>query len=289
MDIAANGYSNSEEDLILNNEKNCTKDCDRSTKTSYKHELAHWAVKHNVSQTAVSALLQLNRKYMYNHSDDLPKDARTLLKTTRKTTTVPVAGGHYYHIGIAHAISNVLQNSCNLTCGLELLLQLNIDGIPIYKSSSSSLWPILGRLVNNGLNNNVFAIGAFYGGAKPLSIHEFLAAFIDEYLQLRKDGMMIYGYNVTLKIHTVMCDAPARAQVKCVTQFSGYYGCDKCTISGQYRHGSVKFVEMKTPPGELVDGVTLREDHTFHSCVGHPGHHRGRSPFLQTEVGKLKF
>ena len=31
-----------------------------------------------------------------------------------------------------------------------------------------------------------------------------------------------------------MCDAPAKAFVKCVEQYSGYFGCDKCEQRGQY-------------------------------------------------------
>jgi len=40
-------------------------------------------------------------------------------------------------------------------------LDLNIDGLPISKSSKSQLWPILGRI--SGLS---FAIGVYHGYQK---------------------------------------------------------------------------------------------------------------------------
>lgn len=273
---------NSTPNIKLNENSQSTK---KSNDISYKQELARWAVDHNISQRALSSLLQINRKH--NFGEDLPLDARTLLKTPRETLTVPVDGGAYYHIGVLKAIRQLLRNCDKVVNGMELQLQLNMDGIPVYSSTSSSLWPILGRIVNMDLNDSVFAIGAFYGASKPGSVDEYLSPFIDEYLHLKTDGMTVNGHEVTLKIHTIMCDAPARAQVKCVTQFSGYFGCDKCTLSGDYKHGSVKFVEPKPDPDIAPSAVVARENHIFHTYVGHAGHHRGRSPFLRTEVGEL--
>jgi hypothetical protein len=48
--------------------------------------------------------------------------------------------GHYYHFGIASGVET-FANSENLPA--ELKLQFNLDGLPLFKSSSLELWPIL--------------------------------------------------------------------------------------------------------------------------------------------------
>lgn len=49
---------------------------------------------------------------------------------------------------------------------IEILI--NIDGIPISKSSGDQFWPILGK-IGNGRNQKVFTIGLYCGIAKPES------------------------------------------------------------------------------------------------------------------------
>ncbi len=52
-----------------------------------------------------------------------------------------------------------------------------------------------------------------------------------------------------------MCDAPERALVKKIKQYSGYYGCDKCTQKGAWVVWRVTYPE--------VDKLTLRSNDTF--------------------------
>ena len=59
-----------------------------------------------------------------------------------------VAGGEYYHFGILAGIMSQLQSQqCN-TVQQCILLQTNIDGLPLFKSSNLQFWPIL-RMVDN--------------------------------------------------------------------------------------------------------------------------------------------
>lgn len=47
------------------------------------------------------------------------------------------------------------------------------------------------------------------------------------------NGIEVGGKTLRIKLHYVICDTPARAFLKCVKLYSGYYGCDKCTQSGR--------------------------------------------------------
>ena len=60
-----------------------------------------------------------------------------------------------------------------------LQLQVNVDGLPIYKSTNSQLWPILGMVVNV-CDKVPFVIGLSGGQTKPSSISEYLCAFVDK-------------------------------------------------------------------------------------------------------------
>lgn len=56
-------------------------------------------------------------------------------------------------------------------------LQINIDGLPISRSSSGQFWPILAKI--NTQNSKPFVIGTYYGHKKPDN-YVFLKEFIDE-------------------------------------------------------------------------------------------------------------
>lgn len=84
--------------------------------------------------------------------ENLPKDSRTLLSTPRKCEYKSVSPGKYFHFGIEQSIQEIVQQSPQaqrsfLASNLhQLSLQINIDGIPLNKSSTSQFWPILGLL-----------------------------------------------------------------------------------------------------------------------------------------------
>ncbi|KAI8117098.1 hypothetical protein CVS40_10964 [Lucilia cuprina] len=61
----------------------------------------------------------------------------------------------------------------------EIVLDIGIDGLPLFKSSSVGLWPILARIVNMPMIN-VFLIGSYVGIQKPHDINLFLHDFVTE-------------------------------------------------------------------------------------------------------------
>ena len=51
---------------------------------------------------------------------------------------------------------------------------------------------------------------------------------------LLSEGIILDGVNHQVIADCFVCDAPARAYLKNVKSFSGYFGCDKCCIEGDY-------------------------------------------------------
>lgn len=93
-------------------------------------------------------------------------------------------------------------------------LMINIDGMPLFKSSSGELWPILGSVMNvPNLVNKVFPIGVYYGVNKPLSNLEFLKDFVAEILDLIQNGIVLKGKSLSVILNCLSCDAPAKAFV----------------------------------------------------------------------------
>lgn len=45
--------------------------------------------------------------------------------------------------------------------------------------------------------------------------------------------------SLNVKIKGLIADAPARAFLKQIKSFSGYFGCEKCIEEGEYLSGSV--------------------------------------------------
>nr|XP_047137435.1 uncharacterized protein LOC124813939 [Hydra vulgaris] len=146
-----------------------------------------------------------------------------------------------------------------------LEVQFNTDGLPFFKSSRTSLWPILGMLKKNVIKT-VFAIGVFCGQEKPSSAVEFFEDFVKETLSLLHNGLLINGKHFTLNIHSFVCDTPARAFVKGIKYHSGYNSCEKCVQVGDYV-GKVIFPQLN---------ACLRTDISFNE-MSDEDHHK--SPY----------
>ena len=68
----------------------------------------------------------------------LPKDPRTLLGSVSRDSfdVKTVSGGSYYYFGLGQNISKLLEdNACDINASENISLQLNIDGVPLFKST----------------------------------------------------------------------------------------------------------------------------------------------------------
>lgn len=219
---------------------------------STQHLLASWATRNCISRAALNELLAI----LSSHNLSLPKDARTLLKTPTSVATVSKCGGEFVYLGIYNGIIRTLENNVNITC-VELMV--NVDGLPLFKSSGTQLWPILGKFHTF----KPFIIALFCGKGKPDSVDLFLEEFLNEYEDLSHNGFIFQDkhYQVVLKLFC--CDAPARQFLKCIKGHTGYYSCERCLVRGSYEN-CVVFCEEEC---ELrSDGVFERfgyQDHQF--------------------------
>ena len=243
---------------------------DKCSGKTLKEDMLAWYLKYNVKQDALTGLLHILREHGV---DGLPLDARTLVGTPQNIELQQIAGGEYYYFGIEATLRHVLRGHI-LSDGQVLQLQINMDGLPVYKSIKSDLWPILGLLFHDGnkIINKPFCLGLFYGPSKPTSAKEYLRQFVEEFNFLHEHGIKMNGMTVRLQFHSAICDCPARAFAKSIVPFNSYYGCDQCETKGQYS----KTGRRMTFPN--ID-ATARTDKSFKRQTNEQ-HHKETSIFV---------
>ncbi|XP_070182273.1 uncharacterized protein [Littorina saxatilis] len=242
-------------------------------------ELAAWSSKWKVKANAFTALLTLLNVYFPR----LPKDSRTVMKTPRSLDVKEIGGGSYFHFGIVAMLTNIVPAFSHLVLrGTRLLIQVNIDGLPLFKSSGIQLWPILGR-VCQPFQSEPFVIGLFCGKQKPTILGEYLDDFVSEMGQLQRGPIDVgLGDPVNdVNIACFICDAPARAFIKQVKGHSGYYGCEKCKQKGSWE-GRVVFTctSIDAPKRE-------NEDFRVRAELRDTNHQIGVSPLLRLSLGMV--
>lgn len=192
--------------------------------------LAEWAVTSQIPCTALKSLLKILRKFHPN----LPKDDRTLIPSSTVQEIKTISGGSYCHLGLASGLHSELDVNSQLRCADTLALQSNVDGIPLFKSSSGQMWPILCLILGMGSLSKPFVVGVFFGNQKPINPDEYLADFIAEVGDLLENGLHHNGRKHHIAISAFVCDAPARSFLKRVKQHNGYNSCEKCIQPGVY-------------------------------------------------------
>ena len=162
-----------------------------------------------------------------------------------------------------------------------LKIQLNVDGLLLFRSSSTSFWSALCFLQEFNIKKPVL-VGLFCGETKPSNLSEYFRDLVKDLTNcanwvLFREKMFIF------KVSNIICDAPARAFVKAVKGYNAYHGCDKCTQTGEYIANRMTFPELH---------AVLRSDDSF-ICMQDDDHHQRdkgtyiRSPFLDAEIGMV--
>lgn len=245
----------------------CSGTGDTNNESDLRSSITDWALRFGVSLVALSALLTILRI----HFPSLPKDGRSLLKTKTEYTVEMIAGGSFHYIGIRNAFKNTFKKFSVFPDGHIFNMQLNFDGLPLFKSSSVQLWPILGMF--KGLSKKPVVIGVFCGTSKPNILSDYLRHLVSELQRLSK-GFMFCGKTYFVKVTSVICDAPARAFIKGIKSHTGYYGCDKCQQKGSYVKHRMTFPE---------NNASCRTDDAFRQELDEE-HHLAHCPLLETDI-----
>uniref|UniRef100_A0A1Y1LQ64 DUF4218 domain-containing protein n=1 Tax=Photinus pyralis TaxID=7054 RepID=A0A1Y1LQ64_PHOPY len=218
---------------------------DHST-NSIKEDLIQWTLEYNIPQNALTALLKVVNK---NFKCNLPNDARTLLQTPRNSIISKLDNGQYIHFGLENALKGIVKDIGNLQC-IELLI--NVDGLPLSRSSTACLWPIL---CSDNVTKKVSIVGLFHGYEKPKDSNQFLKQFVKEAVMYVTNGFFNEGRKYDVKIAGLICDAPAKSFVLNTKGHTGYNSCTKCKVEGNYINNRVCF--------PAPSNVPLRNDNDY--------------------------
>ncbi|KAJ8935705.1 hypothetical protein NQ314_012682 [Rhamnusium bicolor] len=232
-------FNDNENDFRENDsesDSNETLDIDHNI--ALKNQLRQWVSSHNITRNFVNELLAM----LHPRLPFLPLDCRTLMNTPRKTNIIKLNNNaimSYFGIEgkLAAKLKHGLKNNVNV-----ILLQINIDGLPLFKSSSTEIYPILG-LCNDLVDNTPFTIAVYCGSGKPDPIDIFLKDFITEAKKFKCDGLVFQNYRYDFDIHFFICDTPARAYLRQTVGHTNKNSCEKCTIVGTYSNHRVNFAQ----------------------------------------------
>ena len=242
---------------------------------SLETNLVTWVYRFQINHNAVDSLLKILKQH---GNPDLPTTARTLLGTTKIVNTQIKSGMQYYHYPLADVLlNNFLSYPNHVQENVDCLeISLNVDGIPLFKSSSTNMWPVLCGIMNLA-PVKIFPVTLTCGESKPSNL-DFLNDVIHDLNLILDGGLRHNNRTINVLLRCVVCDAPARAMVKAKKLYSGYNGCDKCDQAG-------KWVGRLTYPE--VNNVQLRTNNTFRNQIDEE-HHKAISPFTCLKIDMVK-
>lgn len=235
-----------------------------SASSKIQTQIANWSIGNNIGLKATTELLKILKSHQC--FQQLPADSRSLLKTPRHIPVKSIDPGQYIHFGVEPGIRSVIRA---VKCK-DITLQINIDGIPVSRSSSQQFWPILGY-VSSVPNSNPFTIGIYFGRSKPSVQNEYLIDFVHDLKQVIAHGLLWNGQTVKVSLDCFVCDAPARAYICNIKGHTGYFGCGKCVQEGSYLENRVVFLES---------GCALRTNNSFRTRLQEE-HHLGTTVLEQ--------
>lgn len=148
---------------------------------------------------------------------------------------------------------------------------MNVDGLPLAKSSKMQLWPIKCQASFCGDGRTVPFIGAFAGPSKPHSSSNFLLPLVDELQHLMSHCLTVTDQQIQVLLKAIVCDVPARSFIMMAKGHSHRSSCPKCMVEGAYNEGKVVFLD---PSCSLRTDIDFRQQYDI-------GHHRGTSILLE--------
>lgn len=249
---------------------------DSNNKTTLREDLQKLIVEQNVAHSIANELLVILRKHGHV---DLPKDVRVLLKTPRNVSSniKSLGSGHYIHFGISYVLERSIKTYSKFIKGNKIKLNINIDGVPLSKSSGSQFWPIMASIENINTYTLPFIIGIYHGMCKPNDANDYLLDFVNDFTLISQTGIIVSNKKYTVTLNAILCDAPAKSFITYTKSHTGYFSCSKCIQEGDFVRNRVVFLETDS---------MVRTDETFKNRQ-HIEHHIGDSILEKLAIGMV--
>jgi len=79
-------------------------------------------------------------------------------------------------------------------------LCINVDGLPLYKSSSTGFWPILRKVFSRDWVWNPFPVAIYSRPGKPKNVEEYLGDLVIELTSLIDNGLEVRGQHYDVEV-----------------------------------------------------------------------------------------
>jgi len=180
---------------------------------------------------------KLHRVYhLYSdHWDDL----------SRYPKSTSLQDGNIHDVWNGDAVKPLIQKGCFLDYPEHLALSLSTDGVPVFKSSGATLWPVYLTIENlppriRFKNENTITCGLWFGPKKP-AMNLLLLPVVKMLRSLYTIGISMAVPSgiktIRAKLLNGVFDLVAKAPVINMKRFNGEYGCSTCIHPGSHSHG----------------------------------------------------
>ncbi|XP_036148156.1 uncharacterized protein LOC118647409 isoform X1 [Monomorium pharaonis] len=188
----------------------------------------------NINHLQTEAILRVLRSHKCFRN--LPKDSKTLLKTSRdRINFIPIGSGVYWHIGFVKPLEKHLSFYAANEIPPVLEIELNTDGLSLSKSNPMQYWPLQYRVINIPYFKPMI-IGVYKGLDKPCNVYKFFENLLNEVKEAnRLGGILIRNHHISIVFKNFVADAAARALVLNHYGHNSSNPCSKCKVSG-FRH-----------------------------------------------------
>jgi len=155
-------------------------------------QLRQWAIQSHIEHCYLDSLLWILRRRLI---PNLPTTSKTFLRTSANYQIKEFRAndgaiiGEFVYFGITAGLQRCVNKEVHQTDILDL--QINCDGLPLYKSSAKEFWPILCKVHNIPDIYKPFPVAIFCGNGKPNNLNNYLNDFIREMNELTREGIII--------------------------------------------------------------------------------------------------
>lgn len=110
--------------------------------------------------------------------------------------------------GIINSLNEEIHNSDTIW------LQINEDGLPLFKSNYLHLWLVLCKIHYEPDIYKPFPVAIFSGTTKPMCIDDYLEEFVIDLNNILENGIIVGNKYFKVQVHCFVCDISARSFLK---------------------------------------------------------------------------